>query len=112
MNIIITDNNKGLETILGSIEVIIMEYLWTKGSGNIRDITIEFQHLGKEKHPNTIQTVINRLIEKGYVKKMKRLKGHDYYPNIKARDLITTTKNNLTKIITEIDLYLKSHPEI
>ncbi|MCI1695073.1 BlaI/MecI/CopY family transcriptional regulator [Aneurinibacillus aneurinilyticus] len=62
----------GLKRFFGSLEAKIMELLWEADELSIKEVQ---QHLEKDKpvNFNTVMTVMNRLVEKGILK--KRVQG-------------------------------------
>ncbi|WP_456464422.1 BlaI/MecI/CopY family transcriptional regulator [Persephonella sp.] len=64
----------------GDLEEKVMEFLWEKGSGSVREVR---QYLGENKFAHTtVMTVMDRLYKKGILKRDKEGKGYRYYPVI------------------------------
>ncbi len=64
----------------GDLEEKVMEFLWEKGSGSVREVR---QYLGENKFAHTtVMTVMDRLYKKGILKREKEGKGYRYYPVI------------------------------
>ncbi|WP_457626391.1 BlaI/MecI/CopY family transcriptional regulator [Persephonella sp.] len=64
----------------GDLEENIMEYLWKKGSGTVKEVR---EHLGENRFAHTtVMTVLDRLFKKGILKRKKEGKGYRYYPVI------------------------------
>jgi len=64
----------------GDLEESIMEYLWKKGSGTVKEVR---EHLGENRFAHTtVMTVLDRLFKKGILKRKKEGKGYRYYPVI------------------------------
>lgn len=64
----------------GDLEERVMEFLWEKGSGSVREVR---QFLGEDKFAHTtVMTVMDRLYKKGILRREKEGKGYRYYPVI------------------------------
>ena len=72
-------DKKGLEAFFGELEAKIMERLWSQDDCSILCVQ---KGLRKERDYsyNTIMTVLNRLVEKGWVNKKKTGKTTYYLP--------------------------------
>ncbi|SNZ08048.1 Predicted transcriptional regulator [Persephonella hydrogeniphila] len=64
----------------GDLEEKIMEYLWKKGNGTVKEVR-EYLGEGKFAH-TTVMTVMDRLFKKGILKREREGKGYRYYPVI------------------------------
>jgi predicted transcriptional regulator len=67
-------HEQGLNQFFGPLEAKIMEILWASKKTTIRDV----QTIVSEEEPlsfNTVMTVMNRLIEKGLLKKTSKGSG-------------------------------------
>ncbi|OGY79736.1 MAG: hypothetical protein A3B74_01680 [Candidatus Kerfeldbacteria bacterium RIFCSPHIGHO2_02_FULL_42_14] len=64
-------HKKGPEKVLGNLEARIMEILWKIGEGSVRDVR---ENLAKKKYIsfNTVMTVMNRLIGKQLLQKLRK----------------------------------------
>jgi predicted transcriptional regulator len=69
-------NEEGLNRFFGALEAKIMNYIWASGEATAKDVQ---QHLSLEKpiSANAVMTVMNRLVEKGHLR--KEMKGRAAY---------------------------------
>ena len=65
----------GLAKVLGELEAKIVEYLWQQGRATARAVC-DYLALRHEISFNAVNTVINRLVDKGIARKHK---GASYY---------------------------------
>jgi predicted transcriptional regulator len=72
-------HHKGLTAVLGELETEIMHILWRQGEGSVREVV---QTLSQTRNIafNTVMTVMNRLVEKGLLDKVKRDNVYIYQP--------------------------------
>lgn len=70
--------------VLGDLEAEVMEIMWHRGSASIREVSEE---VGRRRPRtfNTIMTIMNRLTEKGLLRREDRRGSYRYVPRI-ARD--------------------------
>jgi predicted transcriptional regulator len=72
-------NHSGLKRVFGELEAAIMERVWEREQTTIgkvhQDLTGE-----REVAFNTVMTVMNRLVEKGFLYKERRGRSHLYFP--------------------------------
>ncbi|MBK3332444.1 BlaI/MecI/CopY family transcriptional regulator [Persephonella atlantica] len=62
----------------GELEEQIMEFLWKKGSGTVKEVRA---YLGESRFAHTtVMTVMDRLYKKGILRREKEGKGYRYYP--------------------------------
>ncbi len=102
---------KGLKTLkfkknkpspFGELEEKVMEVLWKKGNGTVREVR---ESLKEDLAHTTVMTILDRLYKKGYLKREKEGKGYRYFPVV--------SKEEFEKILTEKVLVelIKSSPE-
>ncbi len=77
MNLVFRSKKKGLNRLFGEIESEVMNLLWEKGPLKGKDVH-EALRKKKETALTTILTVLDRLSEKGFVRK-DRDAGHTIY---------------------------------
>ena len=86
----------------GDLEEKIMEFLWEKGNGSVREVR---QFLGEDRFAHTtVMTVMDRLYKKGILKRKKEGKGYRYYPVISREQFEAEVAKKVVKDI------LKSSP--
>ena len=99
----------GLNRFFGPLEAKIMNILWGGSKMSIKDVQ---QKLEQEKNVNfnTVMTVMNRLVDKGILK--KRLEGRTslYRPILSKDDFLETQSKELThELIEEFGALVVSH---
>jgi predicted transcriptional regulator len=60
---------------LGPLEISLMEILWTRGCGNVRDV---IDWLGRPLAYTTVMTTLDRLYKKGLLKRQKSERAFVY----------------------------------
>lgn len=91
-------NCRGLQRVLGTLEAEIMESMWHKQEATIREV---WEELCLEKHVafNTIMTVMNRLVEKGLLRRSGVTGSYRFQP-------LMTREDFLDKLSREVSLSL------
>lgn len=69
------------------LEAEIMRILWQEGSATVRKVHETLQTQGSRLAYTTVMTVMVRLYEKGFLRRVKEGKGYRYFP-IHARETI------------------------
>ena len=89
----------GIRRVLGSLEADIMETIWhlTEGSATWTTINAVCEQLGSQVNYKTIQTVMNRLVEKHLLVRRQLHRAHEYQPGISRMAL----EAQVTRTITE-----------
>lgn len=72
----------GLARLFGELEAGIMETLWALGEGTVSAVS---RHLGASQQYTTIQTVLNRLADKGILDRGARQGGAVVYRPVEPR---------------------------
>lgn len=70
---------KGLRKVFGELEAEIMAYLWARGPGTVSEV---FKALAAQRGTayNTVRTVMERLVEKGYLRCDNHQRAYLYTP--------------------------------
>lgn len=68
-------NHTGLARLFGELEARVMDLVWEHGPVTVGDIV---DRLDDEYHYNTIMTVMNRLVEKGYLARRREGRAFTY----------------------------------
>jgi predicted transcriptional regulator len=71
----------GLEKLLGDLEREIMELMWARTEGSVRDVLVELNERREtDRHLayTTVMTVMARLAEKGLLRRRRVGKAHEY----------------------------------
>lgn len=66
---------EGLERVLGELEARILEVVWETGPTTVKAVT---EVLGSEAHVKTTMTVINRMVEKGLLRRKRHGRAFIY----------------------------------
>ena len=78
-------DRQGLARVLGSLEAEVMEAIWRKGQEvTIREVWEDLL-LSREIAFNTVMTVMNRLVEKGVLRRERGREAYRYRP-LQSRD--------------------------
>lgn len=69
------------DALLGELEQAVLEHLWRDGSGDVKSVHAS---LGVKRGiaPNTIQSTLKRLYEKGHLVRTKVSHAHVYAPRL------------------------------
>jgi predicted transcriptional regulator len=70
---------KGLRKVFGELEAEIMAYLWARGEGTVSEV---FKALTTQREAayNTVRTVMERLVEKDYLRCDSHQRAYVYMP--------------------------------
>ena len=71
-------DQSGLARVFGELEAAIMDALWRRGDGTVADVCAD---LLEDHNYKTIMTVMNRLVEKGTLKRTRRSRAFVYQPS-------------------------------
>src|SRR5258706_3569580 len=69
-------------SMLGHLEMTLMELLWAGGEGNVRDVA---QRLGRPLAYTTVMTTLDRLFKKGLLDRRKSERAFVYAPRFSRR---------------------------
>ena len=67
--------SQGLARVLGELEARVLELIWTLGRPTVKDIT---DALGADAHVKTTMTVMNRMVDKGLLRRERRGRAFIY----------------------------------
>ena len=85
---------------LAKSEWILMDALWARGRGTATDLQVEL-HESQGWAYSTVKTMLDRLVEKGYVKTRRVGNVYEYTPKIKRGTAVTRVIDDLTERILE-----------
>lgn len=68
---------------LGERELEVMEALWELGTGAVSDVQRRLEGRGYEAAYTTVQTMLNRLVEKGHAEREKEGRAYRYRPTLR-----------------------------
>ncbi|HCZ33859.1 MAG TPA: penicillinase repressor [Holophagaceae bacterium] len=71
---------------LGDLEMEVLEQLWRLGSGDVRAVHAA-QNKGRDNHPNTVQSALERLFRKGLLDREKQGHAYIYTPRMTREEL-------------------------
>lgn len=110
----------GLGRVLGDLEKSVMDVLWEKGEATGRGV---FEEIGKDRSLafTTVLTVMDRLLKKGFIKRIKRGKLFVYAPSMSKEDFVKQVSREVLQGILDIsassaassfvDILYKTSPE-
>jgi len=78
---------KGFHKIFGELETHIMEIIWERGELSIKEVRDELKKKYKDLSFNSVMTVMNRLVDKGVLKKKYHKKVNIYSAKIDKEQL-------------------------
>lgn len=91
----------GLDLILGSLEAKIMEIVWSENKVSVKQAFYKLQKSGNPAY-TTVMTVMNRLVEKELLKKVKNGRHFEYSAfktkEIFLKERISILENSLKKL--------------
>lgn len=110
----------GLGRVFGDLEKSVMDVLWEKGEATGREV---FEEIGKGRPLafTTVLTVMDRLLKKGLIKRIKRGKLFVYEPSMSRDDFVRQVSREVLQGILDIsassaassfvDILYKTSPE-
>lgn len=66
-----------MRTPLGELELAVLDWLWSSGQGDVKAV---HEGLGRDITPNTVQSTLKRLHEKGFLLREKVSHAFFYSP--------------------------------
>lgn len=87
-----------LGRVLGDLEADVMEVLWRRGSAPIREVWDEVRRKRSVAF-NTVMTVMNRLVEKGLLRREDRRGRYRYVPRIDRATFLTRMSHDVVKAL-------------
>jgi predicted transcriptional regulator len=64
----------------------VLEQLWRLGSGDVRAVHVALSK-GRDNHPNTVQSALERLFRKGLLDREKQSHAYIYTPRLTREEL-------------------------
>ncbi|MDP2876907.1 MAG: BlaI/MecI/CopY family transcriptional regulator [Holophaga sp.] len=71
---------------IGDLEMEVLEQLWKLGSGDVKEVHAALTG-GRDNHPNTVQSALERLFRKGVLEREKRSHAYLYSPLVTREEL-------------------------
>jgi predicted transcriptional regulator len=78
-------NQQGLARLFGELEAKIMNQVWALEEPTVQDVV---KRLGKKANYKTVMTVMNRLVEKGFLARRKVSRAFVYVPRFTREELV------------------------
>ncbi|HEY4721170.1 MAG TPA: BlaI/MecI/CopY family transcriptional regulator [Anaerolineae bacterium] len=78
-------NQHGLARLFGDLEAKIMNAVWALEEPTVQDVV---KRLGKRANYKTVMTVMNRLVEKGFLERRKVSRAFVYLPRLTREALM------------------------
>lgn len=89
-----------LRRVFGDLEAEVMETLWRRDAASIREVWDEV----KLKRPvafNTVMTVMNRLVEKGLLRREDRRGSYRYHPRVSREVFLTRVSHDVAETLIQ-----------
>ncbi len=89
-----------LNRVLGALEAKVMEVLWHRSPASIREVWDEV----KLKRPlafNTVMTVMNRLVEKGLLRREDRRGNYRYHPRVSREVFLARVSHDVAETLIQ-----------
>lgn len=85
-------NRKGMARFLGTLEARIMEIVWKKETVSVQDVC---DKMGKGANYKTVMTVMNRLVEKGFLERRKVSRAFVYTANVNRAEFLEQASHQI-----------------
>ncbi|MCA9279623.1 MAG: BlaI/MecI/CopY family transcriptional regulator [Phycisphaeraceae bacterium] len=69
-------------------ELDVLKALWDREEGTVRELVSDLHGIGRDWAYTTVQTLLRRLVEKGYVKANQNTYAHVFTPQISRDELV------------------------
>ncbi len=86
---------------ISDAELELLKLLWQSGSATVRDLHEQVQSQGTDWAYNTVQTLLRRLEEKGYVSSEKEGRAFRFSPLLSRDDVLSEQLDSLADRICE-----------
>jgi BlaI family penicillinase repressor len=93
------DQKRARPADLSDSELVVLKALWDLGAGTVREVNAELAHRGRRWAYTTVQTLLARLQQKGYVASTKEDVAHTFRPTV-SRDQFL--QQRLSELETEL----------
>ncbi len=85
-------NRKGMARFLGTLEARIMEIVWKKETVSVQAVC---DRMGKGANYKTVMTVMNRLVEKGFLERRKVSRAFVYTANVNRAEFLEQASHQI-----------------
>ncbi len=100
---------KGLRKVFGDLEADIMEVIWKRGAATVSDV---WQALRTERDLayTTVKTVMERLAEKGHLRRRLRERAYRYEPTMGREEFLAAVSREVLRgLLTEFAEPVRAH---
>lgn len=99
-------NQKGSAKVLGEAESSIMEFIWDEKEASVRQVRDGISKKYKELSFNAVMTIMNRLVEKGLLKKKSHEGVFCYSAAVTRKDFaVSVTKDMISALLKDPALF-------
>lgn len=86
---------------ISDAELDVLKVLWAKGPATVREILDELVGQGRSWAYTTVQTLLGRLVQKGFVSNDKRGRAHEFAPAVSREDLLGEQLDDLVERVCD-----------
>lgn len=98
--------SRGIAKVFGECEAMMLETLWSRPAASVRDVQSALRRKGHQLSFNATMTILNRLVEKGVVRKQKKNGIFAYSPHAaRAAFLGKLQRDILRMVIADRELF-------
>ncbi len=99
-------SGQGFEKALGELESKIMTLIWEQGSVTARSVRDDLAKQHRELSFNAVMTIMNRLVDKGILKKNTNKKVYIYKPSVSREKFSRTiAKDIISSVVKDPALF-------
>lgn len=100
----------GVAKVLGELESRVMEYVWKNNTSTVREVCDYICKKYKCMSFNTVMTIMNRLVEKGILKKHRSDKVYIYEAVVTKNDFTNhIVSDMLSSVIKDSELFASAN---
>ncbi|MBE7681793.1 MULTISPECIES: BlaI/MecI/CopY family transcriptional regulator [Paenibacillus] len=100
---------RGLNRFFGPLEAKIMDILWARPGSSIREVQTALEQ-DKDVNFNTVMTVMNRLVDKGLLRKTQKGRTSLYHPVQSKEEFMNDQSKELShELVDEFGALAVSH---
>jgi predicted transcriptional regulator len=92
--------DRGLERVLGPLEVLVMQALWSQSPLTVRDLLDRVSERESVAY-TTVMTIAHRLHQKRFLKRRRVRGAHRYWPALSREDLERLLVTNIISGLLE-----------
>lgn len=89
-------SEKGLRKVFGELEADVMEVIWRRGRVTVPDVWGEIRK-SRELAYATVKTVMNRLADKGYLRRRAAGRAHSFEPVMEREAFLRRVSDEVLK---------------